>query len=466
MPPSEGIPAASLAGLVDPSDTQPSGNKSLGKQASSRAPLPEGTIPVGIGLLIAGVTSYLFLKVAKVALGSDEAVQPIASLWIATFALAPGFFIPLEQELARTLSYRRALGQGGHPVVARIRTLAIGLVALVTITALALAPLIVSGYFDGDWVLMLALIMAFWAYAPAHLSRGIASGTGRFNAYAIVMGADGAVRIAFCAALAIIGVTGVGLYGFAVALSPLPGVIYVKLRGDLRTEPGPEASWGEVTPNLGWLLLGSVFAAALVNAGPLAVTMLATVDQKQLVTRFTYGVLLARIPLFLFQAVQAALLPRLSRLAARNEIAEFRSGFARLMKLVVVVGVVGTVGAYVLGPLIIERFYDARLSHQTMGMLALGSALYMAALAIAQAVIALRGHALVALGWGIGVVTFVVVTWLSSANLYLRVELGLVSSSLAALLAFTVALRAKLRSGQLPSGETMMDAISNMPLET
>jgi len=56
------------------------------------------------GLLVAGVTSYLFLKVAKVALGSDEAVQPIASLWIATFALAPGFFLPVEQELARTLA--------------------------------------------------------------------------------------------------------------------------------------------------------------------------------------------------------------------------------------------------------------------------------------------------------------------------------------------------------------------------
>ena len=69
--------------------------------------------------------------------------------------------------------------------------------------------------------------------------------------------------------------------------------------------------------------------------------------------------LLARIPLFLFQAVQAALLPRLSRLAARNEIAEFRSGFARLMKLVLLVGVVGTAGAFLLGPLVIETFYDA-----------------------------------------------------------------------------------------------------------
>jgi O-antigen/teichoic acid export membrane protein len=43
-------------------------------------------------------------------------------------------------------------------------------------------------------------------------------------------------------------------------------------------------------------------------------------------------VLLARVPLFLFQAVQAALLPRLARLAAEGEIDEFRAGFRRLMR--------------------------------------------------------------------------------------------------------------------------------------
>jgi O-antigen/teichoic acid export membrane protein len=448
---------------VEPSDTNRSSD---GTQRVGRAPLPEGTLPVGVGLLIAGISSYLFLKVARVALGSDEAVQPIASLWIATFALAPGFFLPLEQELARTLSHRRAIGQGGHPVVERVRSLGIGLTAIVVLIALGLSPLIVSGYFDGDWVLMVALIVAFTAYLPAHLSRGIASGNGRFNAYAIVMGSDGAVRILLCASLAVVGVNTVGLYGFAVALSPIPGVLWVKAKGSLRTEPGPPASYAEVTPNLGWLLLGSVFAAALVNAGPLAATLLASDDEKHLVTQFTYGVLLARIPLFLFQAVQAALLPRLSRLAARNEIAEFRSGFARLMKLVLLVGVVGTAGAFLLGPLVIERFYDATLSRQTMAMLALGSAGYMVALAIAQAVIALRGHALVALGWGIGVVTFVLVTWLASDELFTRVELGLVTSSFAALIVFAFALRSRLNSGDLPSGQSVMEAITDMPLET
>ena len=57
-------------------------------------------------------------------------------------------------------------------------------------------------------------------------------------------------------------------------------------------------------------------------------------------TQFSFGVLLARIPLFLFQAVQAALLPGLSRLAARGELVEFRAGLARLAYLVIAVGVI------------------------------------------------------------------------------------------------------------------------------
>ena len=130
-----------------------------------------------------------------------------------------------------------------------------------------------------------------------------------------------------------------------------------------------------MTPNLGWLLLGSVFAAGLLNAGPIATTLLAEPDQKTQVTHFAYGVLMARIPLFLFQAVQAALLPRLSRLAARNELGEFRAGLKRLLMVVLAVGVIGTVGALVLGPWVIKVFYDADLTGRTLAMLALGSAL-------------------------------------------------------------------------------------------
>ena len=436
------------------------------QSSSSRAPLPEGTIPVGIGLLVAGLASFAFLRVGKSAMGGDKAFSPVLSLWFATFALAPGFFLPLEQELGRAISHRRAIGQGARPVVRKVVLLGAGLASAVVLVVLGAGSAITNSYFDGDWVLLVALLVAFASYAPVHLARGIASGSGRFRAYAVVMGADGAVRVVLCIILAVVGIKTAGAYGLAVALAPLAGFLFVAARGQLRTEDGPPASWREVTPNLGWLLLGSVFAAGLVNAGPVSATLLKADNQKDFVTQFGYGVLLSRIPLFLFQAVQAALLPRLSGLAARNELDEFRAGFRKLMYIVLTVGVLGTSGAFLVGPFIIKKMYDADLSSRTMAMLALGSAAYMAALALAQAVIALKGHALVALGWGTGMATFVLVTWLSGHDLFRRIEYGLVASSLAALLTFSVALKSRLRSGAEPSEQSIMEAMIDMPFES
>jgi O-antigen/teichoic acid export membrane protein len=391
--------------------------------ARLRASLPEGTVPVGLALLVAGVATYAFFKIGNVAVGGDEAFEPIAALWFLTFALAPGFFLPLEQELGRAIAHRRALGQGAKPVVDKVVKLGVLLVVAVGLTIVLLSPLIAESYFDGDWFMVVALVLAFSAYAPAHLARGVCSGSGRFNDYAIVMGSDGVVRIVLCVALALVGVTAAGAYGLAVALAPLFSVLFVYRRGSLHTDPGPPAEWNEVTANLGWLLLGSVFAATLLNAGPIAATLLADDDQDALVTQFSYGVLLARIPLFLFQAVQAALLPRLSRLAARGELTEFRSGLKRLLMVVVVVGVVGTV-------------------------------------------IALKGHALVALGWGCGVIAFVLGTWLSSDDLFRRIELGLLISSITSMLAFMIALRYKMSTDVVPDQDSIMEAITDMPFES
>ncbi len=436
--------------------------------APSRLPLPEGTIPVGISLLIAGVATYAFFKVGTVAVGGADAFAPIASMWFAVFALAPGFFLPLEQELGRALSHRRAIGDGGLPVVRKVVGLGGILVALVTLCIIVFSPLIATSYFDGNWFMVVALIAAFAAYAPAHMARGVCSGSGRFRDYAVIMGSDGIVRIVLCVALAVVGVTAVGAYGLAIAVSPLFAVAYVYQRNGLRTEPGPPAELREVTPNLGWLLIGSVCAATLLNAGPIAASVLSPdgAVSRELITAFSYGVLLSRIPLFLFQAVQAALLPRLSQQAARGEFSEFRSGLQRLMVVVLGVGLVGTVGAFVLGPWALDLVYGVDLTGRTLAMLSLSSAVYMLALATAQAVIALQGHALVALGWVVGVVTFVLGTWLSADDVFRRIEIGLVVSSIAALIAFAIALRQRLRSGVVPDQGSMMEAITDMPFET
>lgn len=431
---------------------------------ASRVPLPEGTIAVGIGLLVAGISSYAFFKVGQEALGKDD-FKPIVALWFATFALAPGFFLPLEQEMGRALAHRRALSLGGTPVVHRIVPLGIAITVIVSAAVAALGPLATREFFEGYGLVTVALIVAFVAYAPAHLARGICSGEGRFAAYGMVMGADGFVRIVGCIVLWQLDVHDVGAYAMLVALAPLTGVLIVGARGQLRTDDGPPAEWSEVTSNLGWLLIGSIMGAGLVNAGPIAVDVLANGSQRDEVTRFGNGVLLARIPLFLFQAVQAALLPRLARLAAAGDLTEFRGGFRRLMIVVLGVGAIGVAGSFAVGPQILDLLYDGGLDRRTLTLLAVGSAIYMVALATAQAVIALHGHARVALGWLAGMITFLIATWISADDLYLRVEIGLVASSMTALAIFVWSLRQLLARGATIDEGSVLEALSDRPLE-
>lgn len=431
---------------------------------SSRTPLPEGTAAVGAGLFIAGLSAYAFFKVGQQALGQDG-FKPIVAMWFVAFTFAPGFFLPLEQEVSRAIAHRRALGQGGAPIVRRVIPLALGVVATLAIVAALASGSITSHLFEGNGVVTLCLALTLATYAPFHLARGICSGSGRFGHYGTMIGTDGAMRVIGCAALWIGGVTTVGAYALVIALSPLVGVLVVGWRGGLQSQDGPPAAWSEITPNLSWLLLGSLFSSALVNAGPITVDLLATNNSASVVTQFGNAVIFARIPLFLFQAVQAALLPRLARLAAKGDLGEFRNGLKRLLTLISVVGLVGVILTYAFGSQVLNFVYEGRIDRRTLTMLALSSALYMVAVAIAQAVIALRGHARAAIGWALGFTTFVVVAWLSSSDLYLRVELALVGSSLMSLISFVVALRVLLRRGATPDPESILVALSDRPID-
>jgi O-antigen/teichoic acid export membrane protein len=433
-------------------------------EKTSRVPLPEGTIPVGIGLFIAGFTSYAFFKVGQLALGKED-FKPIVALWFTTFALVPGFFMPVEQELGRALAHRRALGQGGRPVVRRMLPLTIGLATILIVGVAASSSWLTSDMFDGHWVVTLALVLSISFYAPMHVARGIASGSGRFVAYGTVMAVDGLVRITACVFLWQFGVTNVGAYALAVAVSPLVAAGVVFVRGETQTEDGPPATYSEITPNLGWLLLGTIMAAALVNAGPLGVDFLANASDAEKVTAFGNGVLLSRVPLFLFQAVQAALLPRLARLAAKGDLEEFRHGFSLLLKVVTAVAVLGTVGSFVLGPPILTMVYEGGLDRRTLTLLALASGMYMLALAVSQGVIALQGHKFVAVGWLSAMIGFLVVTTFASDDLFLRVELGLVAGSTVALAVFSYAFRARMHAGAIPDAESMIDGVLDFPLE-
>ncbi len=437
--------------------SQQSANSSLPTD-NKRSAIPEGTLSIGIGLLVAGVTIYIFFKIGQQALGQEK-FKPLVSLWFVMFAIAPGFFLPIEQELSRAVAHRRALNQGVGPVVKKVALLCAATVVFLLALILLLSPMINDNLFEGNAIITVSLAIAIVTYGALYFTKGLSSGLGKFSAYGFIVGADGAIRVLACTALLLLGVTQLSAYSLIIVITPIIGVMIVLLAGQLKTESGPPATWSEITENLVWLLGGSIFAAALVNAGPLTVDILGDSQDAIRVTQFGNAVLLTRVPLFLFQAVQAALLPRLTRLAARGDLVEFKIGFRRLVVLVIGVGVFGTIGAFLFGPFFLDLVYGGGIDRRTLTLLALASAIYMMALAIAQAVIALRGHRLVALGWLLSFLSYVICAWKVSQDLFLRVEVALVVSSAVALVSFALSLKALLKSGATVDIESVTTAI-------
>lgn len=405
--------------------------------------LPSGSLTIGTGLLVGGVSIYVFFRLGQEALGQDG-FKPIVSLWFVMFALVPGFFLPLEQELSRAVAHRRALGDGILPVVRKVVPVAAMITAMLAIFVTVTRSRLTDDFFEGSAVVTLALVVALVGYAPFHVARGICSGLGHFRLYSTMIALDGLLRVAMCGAFLLAGVDNVGPYAMMVAVVPLVVAAGAFGSGRLRGTAGSATTWSEFAPNLGWLLLGTLCAGALINAGPLTVDLLGEGTEPEVVTRFANAVLLARIPLFLFQAVQAAMLPRLARLAALGEVAEFRAVIGRLFTLVGGVGVAGVLGAFLAGPWALELVYEGGVDRRTISLLAFASAVYMLAQACAQAVLSMAGHVFVAVGWVASFAAFVGTAAWSSDDLFLRVELALIGSAAVALVVFVFGLRSYL----------------------
>ena len=433
-------------------------------------PLPEGTLAVGAGLIISGVTSYGFLAISARALG-PERYAPLGVLWALTYVVCPGVFLPLEQEVGRALSSRRAKGVGSGPLIRRA-ALAGGVASAVLIAATAATgPLSLPHLFDDKVLLLVALTVALGGYYVEFLVRGVLSGNGRFKAYGVILGAEAFLRMLACFGLAVVGVDTVGPYGVLIGIAPIAAtLIGIRKERGLIT-PGPDAPWSELSTALGYLLAGSVMAQLLVNAGVFAVQILADADQKGpggVAGRFLNGLIIARVPLFMFQAVQAALLPKLAHLAGAGRHDDFRTGLKRLLAVVVAIGSVATLTALAIGPFVVTTMFGKgfELSHTDLGYLAGASAIYMLALALAQALIALANYSRVVLGWAAGLVAFVGVTALGH-DLLPRVEHGFLAGSVASALVMALSVHSLLShgAGGTHDADELVDASHQFPIE-
>ncbi len=413
----------------------------LRSRVSAGNPLPTGTLSVGTGLLVLGATTYVFLVVSARVLG-PERYSALAVLWALVALTGPGLFLPVEQEIGRALADRRSQGVGGGPVVRRAAVVGIGLAVTVVLITAALSKSLSERLFDGQELLLVGFALSLVGYAGSHLTRGTLSGTGHFKRYALLLGAEGVIRMVVVFGLIAFGIRTSGPFGLAVGLSPFLAIAAVLAGKRGLVAPGPEAPWSEVSSAVGLLLAGSILAQVLVNAGPLVIKVLASESEQDLAGRFLAGVVLTRVPLFLFQAVQASLLPGLAGLSAAGRTAEFKEGLKRLVGFVTVIALLSTLGALTVGPFLLRLVFGQSflLGNRDLALLAAASGTLMLAQALGQAVIALEGHGRAAVAWMAGVCTFAAVTAVGP-GLELRVELGLLGGAVLAALVMGAFLR-------------------------
>ncbi|HEV3451062.1 MAG TPA: hypothetical protein VG869_07640 [Acidimicrobiia bacterium] len=437
--------------------------------AAARRPVPEGTFVVGAGLIVSGITTYGFQILSFRALAKPN-YTALNALWVFVFVLAPGFFLPLEQEVARAVSDRRVRRIGGGPVTMRAAYLGASLAtALVVLTiAAAFGTPIVDKIFNGNAGLIVCLGIALLTYFTEHLTRGTLAGNGRFGPYGMILGAEGVIRLLPCAVLAFAGVANPFYYGLCLAVPPVLATAVSVAGQQGLLAPGPEARWSELSTNLGYLLGGSLCAQALSYAPFLGAQLLSTSSQKKAVADFIVGLFLSRVPILLFQAVQAALLPKLAALAGSGRHDEFRRSLRKLVTVVVAIGAIGVLGGGTVGPFAGKILFGSKfhLGNADVALLAAGSALFILALTLAQGLIALMGHAKALAGWIAGLIGFVIYAGTAGGDLFVRVEVGFIVGAVISAGAMGVMLLRQIRAG-VPSDSLaeLVEQIEHEPLE-
>ena len=419
--------------------------------AAVRRVLPRGTLQVAAGLAVLGAASYVYLSLAARTL-SPQRFGEISVLYSLVYTAGPGAFLPIEQELARGLADRRARGLGGRPLV-RLATVLSGiyaaaLVALVLVTG----PLTVPRLFDGSWALLGCLALAVVGLWAIYLSRGVLAGVARFSVYGGQLAIEGGTRIAAVVVLVAAGVTNVVPYGLAIGGALLVAVALTipPTVGAVRPSPdqiSPGAGVQELSTAFGWLLVGSVLAQALVNAPPIAAKLLAHGSDSVAAGQVLTGTVLARLPLFAFAAVQAALLPGLAALLATGDRAGFIRGMSRLLTGAALVTLAATIVAATVGEDLLHLFFGDRydMGNQELTRLALASGIYIGAVIAGQSLLALQRYRAAAGGWAVGAVAFVVVAVVGD-GVVTRVVDGFLVGTIAAAISLGLVLTLRVRS--------------------
>jgi O-antigen/teichoic acid export membrane protein len=387
-------------------------------------------ITVGAGLAVLALSASAFLILSARAVG-PEAFAGLAVLWTLVYTVGIGLFVPFEQEVAREVAVRETRGEGSRGVVVKASGAAAALFAAMLVVVALLSPWLVSDLLGGSGWHVVAFVAACGALGMQYIQRGVLAGTGGFGAYSAQLGAEGVLRLVASVALLLVGVSAPEPFAAVLALAPIASVLLVLptfVRRGLR--PGPRVSLSSLSANLGWLVGAALAAQGLANLATVAVKLLAEPDEAAQAGHFLAGFTVARIPLLMFAAIQAVLLPGLARLLAHGEHVTFRRQLRLVLLVTGALGLAGTVGAWLIGPEVLGLLFgdEFDIARRDLTLLSIGTSVYMLGLVLQPAVVALHQHRANAIAWVSGLAIFLLALLLPLST-FARVELALILGS-------------------------------------
>jgi O-antigen/teichoic acid export membrane protein len=398
-----------------------------------------GATPLLVGLAVQAVTTYLFLVIAGQTLGA-AGFGALSGLYLVLTGAATGLFAPLEQEVTRRRGQERA-GTSYDPTLLR-RAILLGLFASALAAAgfLAAWPITLDLLGGQRW-LVVALLVALPGYACWFAFRGELSGRRRLRRYGAQLALDGVIRLVGGALLAGTGHTSTAAFGLLFAVSPWLTVAVTWTRGERHPLPAQVRGPG-LGGHVALLVLSALAAQLVINAGPAIINVVATASERKTAGVYLAALVVIRVPVFLFTAVQPAFLPALAELARAGHRAEFGRLLARVLLALGAGTVVVSVGATLLGPPVIAWLFDfdESLNRVDYLLLTVSVGLFLMATILAQALLGLGQHVLVAVGWlsalvGLAIGTLYPGGAVERANCALLAGAGVATVVLAGLLA-------------------------------
>jgi O-antigen/teichoic acid export membrane protein len=356
-------------------------------------------IPVLAGLFVQAGTTYLVLVIAGRHLGATG-FGWLSALYLLITSIATGLFLPLEQEIARRRGDERGRGSWDDSLLPR--ALGLGLLAAGCAVAVVLTVLPVSLRVLGDDPqLVAALCIALAGYACCFVSRGELAGRGQLVRYGVQLGVEGGIRLAGAVVLVLAHVQGTAWFGWLFAAAP-----WVALGVSAHRWPRPPISQtterGPALPRaLGLLAVSGLASQVLINAGPLVVALLARPADSALVGVFLAALVIVRIPVFLFTAVQPSFLPAMAEHAAADRRDRFVALIRRVVGACTALVALSIVLAVTTGPWVLHLLFGfgQSLSRWTFLEVTLSVGLFLISAVLAQSLLGRGEHAATTAGW-------------------------------------------------------------------